>query len=455
MIRPMSEAHWSSLSKLIENVTGLHFSPARRQEFERGMRNAARDFQFDDDVHCMDWLLSKPLTDAQVQVLARHLTVGETYFYRDPALLELLEERVLPSLIHARRGGRQQLRLWSAGCCTGEEAYMLAILLWRQLPDLRDWDITVLGTDLNRQFLLKAEAGLYGDWSFRGAPTWLDHDYFRGGVHGLRAIRPEIRRLVEFRYQNLAQASAAGGLDIPVMDVIVCRNVLMYLSPVQMARVVERLYRHLNDGGWLVVSPSEASPALFVPFVPEIQGGAALFRKQVAASDSGFGGGHPANAAAAGIEGSNAERSHPPLARSEGEVGTQVDPIVRAKALADGGLHTDALAWCELSLTDQRLNAAGHYLRAMILVEQCNPAEARVSLQRTLYLDLHFVMAHFALGNLERSSGNEAEAMRHYRNAKRLLEGYGPRDPLAEADGICAGDLAGMLQALCDVGEQG
>jgi chemotaxis protein methyltransferase CheR len=92
---------------------------------------AADEFGFDDAAKCAEWLLSTPLTKAQLQVLASHLTVGETYFFRGKQAFDVLSSRVLPALIQARRGRDQRLRLWSAACCSGEEAYSLAILLRR------------------------------------------------------------------------------------------------------------------------------------------------------------------------------------------------------------------------------------------------------------------------------------------------------------------------------------
>jgi len=108
---------------------GLHFPRARWPDLQRGLAGAAREFGFDDVTACTDWLLSAPLTKAQLEVLASHLTIGETYFFRDRQTLAALAEQILPDLIRARRGREQRLRIWSAACCSGEEPYTLAILL--------------------------------------------------------------------------------------------------------------------------------------------------------------------------------------------------------------------------------------------------------------------------------------------------------------------------------------
>src|SRR4030081_182852 len=135
---------WARLSALIAERMGLHFPLERLTDLQRGLAGAADEMGFDDVAACADWLLSAPLTKAHLQVLASHLTIGETYFFRDKRTLDVLAGRVLPELIQARRGHEQRLRLWSAACCSGEEPYSLAILLHQVLPDLAEWHITIL-----------------------------------------------------------------------------------------------------------------------------------------------------------------------------------------------------------------------------------------------------------------------------------------------------------------------
>lgn len=160
------DALWGCLSEFIAQNTGLHFPPERRSDLQRGFTAAAAEFGFADSARCADWLLSTPLTRPQLHTLASHLTVGETYFFRDRKTFDALAQHILPELLRRRRGREQRLRLWSAACSTGEEPYSLAILLQQLLPDWRDWHITILATDINPRSLQKAAAGVYGEWSF-------------------------------------------------------------------------------------------------------------------------------------------------------------------------------------------------------------------------------------------------------------------------------------------------
>src|SRR5713101_5391864 len=253
------DAQWSQLSEFIAATMGLDFPAERWTDLQRGLAGAADEFGFANLAACADWLLSAPLTKAQHQVLARHLTVGETYFFREKKSFDILGSTILPELIRSRRGREPRLRIWSAACCTGEEPYSLAILLHQLMPDLPDWHVTILATDINGRFLQKAAAGLYGEWSFRDAPAGFKESYFKRAGDGRYAILPEIKKLVTFAHLNLVEdVYPSVATDTNAMDVIFCRNVLMYFTPQQARKVVGNLHHTLIDGGWLVVSPSEA-----------------------------------------------------------------------------------------------------------------------------------------------------------------------------------------------------
>ncbi|HUF80183.1 MAG TPA: CheR family methyltransferase, partial [Burkholderiales bacterium] len=176
--RPLPDALLAGVSEFVAQRIGLHFPPERWRDIERAIEAAAREFGLPDAESCARALLCAPLTHAQVEVLASHLTVGETYFFRDKNSFAALEEHILPELLRARRGSEQRLRIWCAGCCTGEEPYSVAMVLDRLIPDPEAWNLTILATDINPRFLRKAAEGIYGEWSFRGTPEWVRERYF-------------------------------------------------------------------------------------------------------------------------------------------------------------------------------------------------------------------------------------------------------------------------------------
>jgi chemotaxis protein methyltransferase CheR len=283
----LSEQLLSQLSEFVAAQMGLYFPRERWPELERGLQSAAREFGAANAEACARWLLAAPLTRNQIEILAADLTVGETYFFRDQRSFEILGEQVLPELMRARSGAEKRLRIWSAGCCTGEEPYSIAIWLDRVLPGLQQWHVTILATDVNPRFLRKAAAGVFREWSFRGAPPWLKESYFVPVDAQRFELLPRIRERVKFAYLNLAQDTYPSlATDTNAMDLIFCRNVLMYFAPEQAGTVITKLYRALIDAGWLIVSPSETSSQLFCQFASMHFDGAILYKKQSGAASA-------------------------------------------------------------------------------------------------------------------------------------------------------------------------
>ncbi len=269
------------LGQRLSAQMGLHFPPERWPDLERAIRAAAVELGFNDFQSCIHELVRAPVTKQQIEILASHLTVGETYFFRDKVGFGILEETVLPELIQARRGHEQRLRIWSAGCCTGEEPYSIAILLRQMLPDLADWQISIMATDINTRFLQKAAAGIYSEWSFRDAPAFLKRQYFTRLQNGKMALLPEILKMVQFSCLNLAEDVFPALLNgTNALDLIVCRNVLMYFSPEQTGKTLRKFHRALVEGGWLAIGAAEASPAALAEFKRPVPGIAGFFQKR-------------------------------------------------------------------------------------------------------------------------------------------------------------------------------
>lgn len=444
----------SALSELLSARTGLHFPKERWGDLERGIAAAASTFGLPDAASCAQQLLSAPLTHREIEILASHLTVGETYFFREPRSLDGFEQHILPALLHARAHNARRLRIWCAGCCTGEEPYSIAMLLDRLIPDHEAWNVTLLATDINPLFLRKAAEGEYGDWSFRATPGWVRERYFKRKRGGRYALHPRIRKKVTFSYLNLAEdVYPSLSNNTNAMDVIFCRNVLMYFTAERVGAVVGQLYRSLVDGGWLIVSPAETSSALFSRFTGVAFAGATLYRKPADADAPRFASPVPAPAAepepwrplpqvlpevaAAPTPASLTAAPHSP--------GT---PAQAARDCANQGRLDEAVAWCREAIAADKLNSAGYYLLATVQQEQGQNAAAMQSLQRALYLDSGFVLAHFALGNLCRSQGWQREALRHFEHAQTLLQTHLPDDILPESEGLTAGRLGEIIASV-------
>ncbi len=432
MKRELDPKLLASASRSVEAQMGLHFPPERWTDLERGLRGAAADLGFDGVEECTRALVLAKLDRAAIDSLAEHLTVGETYFFRDPAVFDALTSEVFPALVQERWVRAKRLRIWCAGCCTGEEAYSIAIALRRAIPDLGPWQVTILATDINPRFLHKAVAGIYGQWSFRWVPEETRSAYFHRMPDGSFEVLPAIRKMVTFDCLNLVEdvyPSLANNTN--AMDLIFCRNVLMYFSREQQCKVVANLRRSLVEGGCLMVSPTEASQDLFSGFVSGGVPGIALYRKKA-----------PAPVAAVPTP------PAPLPARVSEPAPAPPDHAADARRHANEGRLADALAACDRALAADKLVAANHYLRGVILQELNALDDAAEALKRALYLDADFAIAHFVLGHLALNRGRTREAARCFANTRSLLRTRPPDSVLPESDGITAGRLLAILDSM-------
>ncbi len=190
------------------------------------------------------------------QILARIITNGESFFFRDRGQFNLLQKNIIPELVAKKtQAADLNLKIWSSGCSTGQEPYSLAILLDQVIPDISKWNITVIGTDINQDFLNKARAGIYQDWSFRLTDEAFKNNYFTFGKNRWE-INHQIQKMVRFYYDNIVEEQV---LPIPCyeIDLILCRNVFIYFEKHSVAKGINKFYSALNSGGYLMTGHAE------------------------------------------------------------------------------------------------------------------------------------------------------------------------------------------------------
>ncbi len=485
------------VSILVEAQLGLYFPRDRWGDLARKLAKAAPDFGFSDAEACCRWLLATPLSKKQINMLACHLTIGETYFFRGREVLSAFQDAVLRRLIQERQNSSRTLRIWSAGCSSGEEAYTIAMILTQTIPDIKRWNITILATDINTDSLHKAIAGRYRSWSFRETmPPEARAKYFRE-VGDCYEVLPHIRQMVTFSHLNLVEDCYPSlATNTTAMDIIFSQNVIMYFADERRRKVVENLYHCLTDEGWVIVSPSEV-PHLIIPQLKMVNLGAAIFYHKEPVS--------PATAAimpppkaplmppvetlqrtasytppAALLPDSFASRAlgngahyTPPgksvLAEARqfyniGEYGRAAEILL--KFLSDNGANDEAhfallihakanlghldeaLTWCHKALANHKLNPHFYYLQATIYQEKGDLNAAAVALKRVLYLDPDYTLAYFILGNMARHEGKTTESRRHFQNARASLKKFDADVVLSESDGMTAGRLLEIIDAI-------
>lgn len=464
----------NQLQILLQNRVGLHFAPEKHIDLVTGAQQAMADAGY---THIDDYcyaLTHESLESPLWRALIRQLTVGETYFFRDAWQFRALREEILPDLIERRRQANQfNIRVWSAGCASGEETYSLAMLFHELLPDIERWNISILGTDINETALEKARAATYGQWSFRiETPLALRDKYFfqQGDLFELSL---DVRSMCEFAFLNLADNSYPSTWNnTHNLDLIVCRNVTIYFDRQTTQAIVNRFHQALNDGGWLVVGHSEPLPSIYKAFEFHTFPNAVLYRK------SG-----PTTAALSHKPESSPIKALPDATRrpaaqlSDDEQRqrlAEIDHLLNARnlegarrllnsmlemmpqnldalfLLAKLSADEGQLEWVHQILdTIEELNPLmpqAHYLRAMLYQQSAAWEDAKSALRRALYVDREFALAHYYMGELLYTEGKLPMARRSWQKALEVLQKYAIADPVPHGDGVLAGTLVHAIE---------
>lgn len=438
----------------VADELGLYFEPGRWRDLRRGIATAAPSLGLH-DTDLARSIVEGVATQDEWAGLAGALAVGETYFFRDTGFFGHLASDVLPALVESRRNTSRSLRIWSVGCSSGEEPYSIAMLLASLLPAWREWDIGILATDLRAEALAKARAGVYGAWSLRGGFPAGARAFLRRTGEGRHEVDGTVRGMVRFERLNLARdaypSASTGTLSI---DLIVCRNVLMYFRADDARTIAERLARCLAEGGWLLTNAIEV-PAGGMPDLQAVRAPqATAYRRIVSApaalveAESSNRGVEPlavAPRAAARAVAAAPSRSTPP--RNEAPTPSDSQDLAgRARALADTGELAAAASACRAAIQKDKLNPEWTYLLASIL-QECNAfAEAEAALRRTLYLEPGHVLGRIAMANLMIRQGGTNRARQHFAVALDRLSRVAADEVLPCGGGITARELADAVR---------
>ncbi len=253
-IIPLSDETFRLLRDLIKNYCGIYFDDTSKYLLERRLSRRIGLLNLNDFKDYYRFLLYDSKREEELSAIMDILTVNETYFFREPNLLKAFSEEILPE-IRERNQNTRRLRIWSGGCSTGEEPYTIAMLI---LEDGRflGWDIQIIGSDISQRVLQVARKGIYGRNSFRQTDEYYIKKYFRQEAEGLWRIKDSVKELVNFGYLNLLDPIRTKLIE--TMDVIFCRNVLIYFDMESRKKVIDMFYNKLRNGGYLLLGHAES-----------------------------------------------------------------------------------------------------------------------------------------------------------------------------------------------------
>jgi chemotaxis protein methyltransferase CheR len=274
---PLSEEEFRLLRDFIHERFGLYFEESQKASLRSRLagRLASLDLPSFEDYYL--YLRFGPQRAEELAHVISHLTNNETYFFRESAQLQVFADHVLRSLKERKAGsGDRRLRVLSAGCSTGEEPYSLAMILYDSGQFFWNWDVQVVGLDVDPLALEKARRGVYFHNSFRSvSPALVERHFVRAGAG--HEVKDGIRRLVQFRKGNILERESYDALA--PLDAVLCRNVLIYFSDAAIRRTVEHFHELLAPGGFLLLGHAESLSRITAAFVPIRFKGAMIYEK--------------------------------------------------------------------------------------------------------------------------------------------------------------------------------
>lgn len=253
----MTEEEFRLLRDLVYSHCGLWFDDQNSYLLEKRLARRLSFNQIKSFREYYQFLRFNRKRDQELEAIMDLLTTNETYFFREEFQLKAFTDEILPEICAVREGraGGRRLRIWSAGCSTGEEPYTIAMLLL-EMRQLKDWSIEVVGTDISQRVLQHARRGVYSASSFRTTDAYYRDRYFDQLPDGSFKICDRVKRLVSISHLNLLDSARMKMLGS--FDLIFCRNVIIYFDLSAKKKVVESFYQVLRDAGFLLLGHSES-----------------------------------------------------------------------------------------------------------------------------------------------------------------------------------------------------
>jgi chemotaxis protein methyltransferase CheR len=467
-IEPLSDSNYQLIRDYLVAFSGLHFERRNIRALERALVNRMTALKINSYLEYFDYLILHRDSRQELQKLLQYLTIGETYFFRYGAHLSALRRIVAEEFALKKE---KRLRLWSAGCSTGEEPYSLAMAIMEALPDWREWDIKILATDINNRSLQLAREGMYRAWAMRVTDERYLARYFTKH-RDKYALKQEVKDLVEFSHLNLQvdEFPTPDG-EFRALDAIFCRNVMIYFTFDTTKQIVEKLTACLNSGGYLFLGHSETLAHISSRYERLSQEGGFYYRKRdgqpgpqrpeakpvqpakpapvksgvsIAKPVTVTGGLHPAKpspvptlAAAKPTWDVEAVYRQAQLqfdaenfaeaSRLLREV-TRVEPghlgalVLQGFIAANREQYEDVLTVCDVVLALNDLHPEVYFLKGLVLDMMDKLHDAAAEYRKAILLDMDAVMPHYNLARLYLRLGREKDGLRELKNCLKILE---------------------------------
>jgi len=478
---PLANAELTLFEDFLVSHSGLHFDQRNSKILERGLNRRMRAVHAGTYRDYFAYLEKYQESRQELKKLLGLLTIGETYFFRYLPHYEALIQSVLPEFIERNRHKRT-LRIWSAGCSSGEEPYSIAMLLLEHFPQLADWDVHILATDINKRALHQAREGVFRPRALRVTESRYSEKYF-GSLGGAYVVDRRIRDMVDFSYLNLQTGVFPSVLNgTAEVDILLCRNVMIYFRLPTIKRIVDKFSQCLRPGGYLFLGHAETLTHISERFQRIHNAGGFYYRLRdrgeapeesprpipVAFSVVPKAAPPPAPSSRSALRTSAPRKAVPEkpaepvpdleemyqralqafnredfltasrfydavLDHDSRHVGALVG---KGFILANLGEYDDAVGFCDRALAVDDLCLEAYFLRGLILEMGEDLKGAVAEYRKAILLDMNFIMPHYNLSKVFWRLGRSRDAHRELNNTRHLLEAEADEELIPHSGGL-------------------
>ncbi len=435
----LSEEEFILFQRYIADNAGLFLDDSKFDTLRTALLARTTALNLKDYREYYRFINFNPRGEEEFKELMNLLTVGETYFFRDAKHFEILAKYILPDIIkYKKEKGDNSIRIWSAGCSTGEEPYSIAMFLLENLTVPSLWDIEILATDVSTKALQKARDGIYTKWSLRAIDRKYVQKHFIT-TENRYILNDEIKRMVKFEYFNLIREPYPLTKMGNYWDIILCKNVTIYFKVDSTRRVIHNFYQSLRDGGTLFIGMSESLFQISDEFLLTEHDNCFLYKK-IAGQEKTTG--YKREIKIPAVKKIDAEDAEIIFKRAKDhfkakhydraivELGkvirlkpTHIDArLMLADIYANEERYGEAEEECLKVLDANSLLPAAHCLLGVVLGKQKRTVEAIPALKKAIYLDQDMVIAHLHLANLYYDNKDYNHSAREFKNVLRILE---------------------------------
>jgi len=255
---PAVDPVYRQIRDLVYKVSGMYKAEEKLYLLADGCERRMKHLGTRNPREYWDLLTAHPSRDGELRQLLNEITIGETCLFRSQPQLDALRKVILPEIVAEKtKQITKRLRIWSAGCSTGEESYTLAMNMLEESESLlKGWTVEIVATDLNDRSIETAKAGIYGDYALRSTTDYFKRKYFSTVDEKKLQVRPEVKKLISFSRLNLQDDSKM--LFMKGMDLVFCCNVLIYFDGASKSKVINHFFSNLNFGGYFFLGTSES-----------------------------------------------------------------------------------------------------------------------------------------------------------------------------------------------------